>query len=60
MFWGVGKDRQGRNELGKALMRLRERLRESLRGSPGFQLPSAPIRPPVPISGESVGMYPTL
>jgi ribA/ribD-fused uncharacterized protein len=25
-FWGVGKDRQGRNELGKALMRLRERL----------------------------------
>jgi ribA/ribD-fused uncharacterized protein len=27
-FWGVGKDRQGRNELGKALMRLRNRLQQ--------------------------------
>ncbi|KAI0266409.1 hypothetical protein BC834DRAFT_969444 [Gloeopeniophorella convolvens] len=27
LFWGVGADRQGRNELGKALMRLREKLR---------------------------------
>ena len=26
-FWGVGADRKGRNELGKALMRLREKLR---------------------------------
>lgn len=26
-FWGVGADRKGRNELGKALERLRERLR---------------------------------
>ncbi|KDQ52780.1 hypothetical protein JAAARDRAFT_138222 [Jaapia argillacea MUCL 33604] len=26
-FWGIGKDRRGRNELGKALMRLREELR---------------------------------
>jgi ribA/ribD-fused uncharacterized protein len=25
-FWGVGEDGQGRNELGKALMRLRERM----------------------------------
>ena len=54
MFWGIGKDGQGLNELGKALMRLRERLRESLRGSPGFQLPSAPIRPPVTVSGKDV------
>jgi len=54
MFWGIGKDGQGLNELGKALMRLRERLRESLRGPPGFQLPSAPIRHPVPVSGENV------
>ncbi|KAF7374359.1 DUF1768 domain-containing protein [Mycena sanguinolenta] len=27
-FWGVGADRKGRNELGKALERLRTRLRE--------------------------------
>ncbi|EKM52566.1 uncharacterized protein PHACADRAFT_66300, partial [Phanerochaete carnosa HHB-10118-sp] len=27
-FWGFGKDRQGRNELGKALMRLRDKLRK--------------------------------
>jgi len=26
-FWGWGRDRQGRNELGKALMRLRDKLR---------------------------------
>ncbi|EPS93926.1 hypothetical protein FOMPIDRAFT_1020329 [Fomitopsis schrenkii] len=26
-FWGCGRDGQGRNELGKALMRLRDRLR---------------------------------
>lgn len=26
-FWGCGRDRQGRNELGKALMRLRDILR---------------------------------
>ncbi|KAI0254487.1 DUF1768-domain-containing protein, partial [Lactifluus subvellereus] len=26
-FWGIGRDGQGRNELGKALMRLRGRLR---------------------------------
>ena len=28
-FWGVGSDRRGRNELGKALERLRTRLREA-------------------------------
>jgi len=27
-FWGVGADRTGSNELGKALMRLRDELRE--------------------------------
>ncbi|KAI0300495.1 hypothetical protein B0F90DRAFT_1629754 [Multifurca ochricompacta] len=27
IFWGIGRDGQGRNELGKALMRLRGRLR---------------------------------
>lgn len=27
-FWGCGADRQGRNELGKCLMRVREKLRE--------------------------------
>jgi predicted NAD-dependent protein-ADP-ribosyltransferase YbiA (DUF1768 family) len=26
-FWGIGADRKGRNELGKALERLREKLR---------------------------------
>ncbi|EPS93928.1 hypothetical protein FOMPIDRAFT_1135208 [Fomitopsis schrenkii] len=30
-FWGCGRDRQGRNELGKALMRLRDRLRQPTR-----------------------------
>jgi ribA/ribD-fused uncharacterized protein len=25
-FWGIGEDGQGRNELGKALMRLRSRM----------------------------------
>jgi predicted NAD-dependent protein-ADP-ribosyltransferase YbiA (DUF1768 family) len=25
-FWGIGSDGRGRNELGRALMRLRERL----------------------------------
>jgi ribA/ribD-fused uncharacterized protein len=29
-FWGVGADGQGQNELGKALMRLRERMRARL------------------------------
>jgi len=58
VFWGIGKDGQGRNELGKALMRLRERLRESLRGSPGSQLPSASTRPPVPVSGQNVVISP--
>jgi len=33
-FWGIGRDGQGRNELGKALMRLRERLGECARCSP--------------------------
>jgi len=28
-FWGVGADRQGRNELGKALERLRAKMRGS-------------------------------
>jgi predicted NAD-dependent protein-ADP-ribosyltransferase YbiA (DUF1768 family) len=28
-FWGVGSDRRGRNELGKALERLRTRLCEA-------------------------------
>lgn len=28
-FWGVGQDGKGRNELGKALMRLRDKLRHS-------------------------------
>lgn len=28
-FWGVGADRRGRNELGKALERLRAKLREA-------------------------------
>jgi predicted NAD-dependent protein-ADP-ribosyltransferase YbiA (DUF1768 family) len=28
-FWGWGENRQGRNELGKALMRLRDKLRQS-------------------------------
>jgi len=32
-FWGVGADRKGRNELGKALERLRERLRRELTDS---------------------------
>jgi diaminohydroxyphosphoribosylaminopyrimidine deaminase/5-amino-6-(5-phosphoribosylamino)uracil reductase len=27
-FWGIGADRQGRNELGKALERLRDKLRQ--------------------------------
>lgn len=27
-FWGCGPDRKGRNELGKALMRLRDHLRQ--------------------------------
>ncbi|EPS93921.1 hypothetical protein FOMPIDRAFT_1055529 [Fomitopsis schrenkii] len=30
-FWGCGRDRQGRNELGKALMRLRDGLRQPTR-----------------------------
>ncbi|KAJ7592666.1 hypothetical protein C8J56DRAFT_480739 [Mycena floridula] len=30
-FWGVGADRRGRNELGKALERLRSKLREGFR-----------------------------
>ena len=41
-------------------MRLRERLQQSLRGPLGFRLPSAPIRPPVPVSGENVSMDLTL
>jgi len=28
-FWGVGRNRKGRNELGKVLMRLRLRLQEN-------------------------------
>ena len=31
-FWGYGADKQGKNELGKALVRLREKLR----ANPGF------------------------
>jgi len=33
VFWGTGRDGQGRNELGKALMRLRGQLRKSVRPS---------------------------
>lgn len=29
-FWGIGKDRNGRNELGKLWMKLREELRKEL------------------------------
>ncbi|EKM52582.1 uncharacterized protein PHACADRAFT_261102 [Phanerochaete carnosa HHB-10118-sp] len=36
-FWGCGADGQGKNELGKALMRLRERLRRQGRDSPSGQ-----------------------
>ncbi|KZT64791.1 DUF1768-domain-containing protein [Daedalea quercina L-15889] len=32
-FWGWGHDHRGRNELGKALMRLRDKLRPSIRGN---------------------------
>ncbi|KAH9965327.1 hypothetical protein BC827DRAFT_1183897 [Russula dissimulans] len=35
VFWGIGRDGQGRNELGKALMRLRGQLREPPDPSPG-------------------------
>jgi hypothetical protein len=45
MFWGIGRDGQGRNELGKALMRLRGRLRECARCS-RLQPPSVPIKRP--------------
>lgn len=41
-FWGIGKDRQGRNELGKALMRRRAQLRSGQ--SP--RLVAAPLPPP--------------
>jgi len=58
VFWGVGRDGQGRNELGKALMRLRERLREYMHCSPRVQLPSVPIGPPIPAAGENIGISP--
>lgn len=38
-FWGAGKDRQGRNEMGKALMRVRQKLRDQA---------AAPKQPPLP------------
>lgn len=40
VFWGIGRDRRGRNELGKALMRLRGRLRDCAHFSPRLQSPS--------------------
>lgn len=47
VFWGIGRDGQGRNELGKALVRLRGRLRECAHCSPS---PSVPIEHPDPAS----------
>jgi len=41
-FWGVGSDRRGRNELGKALERLRTRLRTRGVGSKAWYKPSLP------------------
>jgi len=58
VFWGIGRDGQGRNELGKALMRLRERLREYMHCSPRVQLPSVPIGPPIPAAGENIVISP--
>ena len=29
-FWGIGTDGRGRNEMGKSLMRVRDRLRREL------------------------------
>ena len=60
MFWGIGKAGQGRNELGKALMRLRGRLRECARCSPKLQSPSVPIKPPEPAPDANVGMHPAI
>jgi hypothetical protein len=58
VFWGIGRDRQGRNELGKALMRLREQLRrECARCLPKLQSPSVPIKPSEPAPDANVGMY---
>jgi len=44
VFWGIGRDGQGRNELGKALMRLRGRLRECVQCSHRIQS-SVPVTP---------------
>ena len=60
MFWGIGRDGQGRNELGKALMRLRDRLRECARCSPRSQPPSVPTKPPEPAPDGNIGMYSTV
>ncbi|KAF8504551.1 hypothetical protein F5888DRAFT_761929 [Russula emetica] len=54
VFWGIGKDGQGRNELGKALMRLRGRLRECARCSPRLQSSSVPIKLPEPAPDANV------
>lgn len=60
MFWGIGRDGQGSNEFGKALMRLRGRLRVCARCSPRLHPPSVPISPPEPASDANVGMYSTV
>ncbi|KAI0002454.1 hypothetical protein BJV74DRAFT_600172 [Russula compacta] len=53
-FWGRGSDGRGRNELGKALMRLRGRLRECTRRPPGFQSPLMPIKLPGPAPKQTL------
>ncbi|GJE95776.1 NADAR family protein [Phanerochaete sordida] len=40
-FWGYGKDKRGRNELGKALMRVRDRLRADM--AEGAGVPRASV-----------------
>ncbi|KAI0277038.1 DUF1768-domain-containing protein, partial [Russula aff. rugulosa BPL654] len=50
VFWGIGRDGQGRNELGKALMRLRGQLRRECQCARCSPSPSVPIKHPEPAS----------
>ncbi|GJE95793.1 NADAR family protein [Phanerochaete sordida] len=57
-FWGYGKDKHGRNELGKALMRARDRLRADMtEGAGSFRasvsVDEAASQNPIPYVGNT-------
>ncbi|KZT64781.1 DUF1768-domain-containing protein [Daedalea quercina L-15889] len=57
-FWGCGRDRRGRNELGKALMRLRDKFQKQLESGGGrYAWTTPPQNVPAQSAGQMLTMF---